>query len=719
MMRFGKPMFATAAAAIAIVCVLAAWMAKTHTVTAVEFYSERLKRYVIVADPSEVAAWDAAGGKMGWVRTGGQFTAYTYPWPGREPVHALIRAEGVGVASRFLCVGENECRSASEDAPWAHDDVAFYVPRPRAGKCPSDTYPVWRSRLSDAKGEINGRLTIDLTVYTRMTHQGFAPGGVVMCAPVSEDEKVADIVRLLEQSTLGPTEALVAEVKATGIEGWLNEQLAMNVTRYTQYSYAERPQNNSFASLCVDDETTPVTPEKYCHTYKIAPQPVGWEFFRQAKTAPDQLRLRMAHVWHQILVMSDGNGTYVYADFHQRLRDNAFGTFENLLLKFALSPQLGEFQNWVRNVPLHDGIRPNENFARELMQLFTIGVNELNDDGTAKLDAHGRLIPTYGQSDIETLARVFTGFDFPPMPGAAAGWGAPNYYVGDMIPYDDHHDMGGKRLLNGLIDLPAGEGAMADVRAAIHALVMHPNTPAFISKQLIQKLVTSSPTTDYVRRVAAVFKDNGKGVRGSLADVTRAVLLDPEARGPRRIDPEYGRLREPVLFWTAMIRALDVTTDGERPYALSGQSGELLFLPPTVFNYYPSDYTLAGSAVSAPEFGIFGSTEFLTRANQVHDLLYNADLSGTDVGAAWGPQPYVVNATGTPSPTLTAFLSDAGDADALVRRLDRLFLHGAMRPAMRDTIVRSVNQIAPENRRRRADLAVELTLTSVDYLIQK
>ena len=708
-----------AALVIAIALAFSVWVANTGTASAVEFYNSGLKRYFITADPQEAAMLDAGDVVKGWTRTGGQFTAYTYPWPGRTPVCRFVGTPGKGPSAHFFTADANECALAKHDPGWTYEKVAFYIPMPGAGSCPASTTPVWRSRFANPEGDVNYRLTADLTAYSRMARQGFAPEGVVMCAPVSDAEKEADIVRLLEQSTFGPTEALVREVKAKGIAPWIDEQLAMNVTRYTQYPYTQRPQNNSFASLCVDDTTPPVTPEKYCHTYKIAPQPVGWEFFRQAKTAPDQLRLRMAHVWHQIFVISDANGTYVYADFHQRLRDNVFGTFENLLLKFALSPQLGEYQNWIRNVPAHDGIRPNENFARELMQLFSIGVNEINDDGTVKLDANGHLIPTYLQSDIETLARVLTGFDFPPMPGAVPGWGAQNYYVGDMIPYDDHHDKGAKRLLNGIIDLPAGGGAMADVRASIHALTLHPNTPPFISRQLIQKLVTSSPTPGYVARIAAVFKDNGKGVRGDLGAVTRAILLDPEARGARKIDPEYGRLREPVLFWTAMIRGLDVTTDGEIPYALSGVSGQLLFLAPSVFNYYSSDYTLAGSAVAAPEFDIFNSAEFLTRANQVNDLLYNVDMPQGAVAPRWSPQPYVVNATGTPSPLLTAFLRDAGNADVLVDRLDKLFLHGTMRPAMRKTIVDAVNKVAPENALRRAKLAVELTLTSVDYQMQK
>ena len=194
--------------------------------------------------------------------------------------------------------------------------------------------------------------------------------------------------------------------------------------------------------------------------------------------------MRMAHVWHQIFVHSSNGGafeTYAHAEFQQRLRDGALGTFENLLQKYALSPQLGHFQNWVKNVPEHDGIRPNENFARELLQLFTIGVNQLNDDGTPKLDAKGQLVAAYAQSDIETLARVLTGYTFPTRPGATADfWGNRNYYFGDMIPFDKFHDTGAKAALGGRISFGPGGSAATEVRAAIKALVDHPNTPPFI-----------------------------------------------------------------------------------------------------------------------------------------------------------------------------------------------------------------------------------------------
>ena len=704
----------------AILALCAIGPARADLGTAIEFYNPQLNHYFITAFPEEAAALDAGNPVQGWVRTGGQFSVFTAPADGLSPVCRFVGTPGLGISSHFYTADAGECAIVRTMPAWTFEAIAFYIPTPINGNCGTN-WPVYRSYYTDQIADANHRFTVDLTAYVRMTQRrGDIPEGVVMCAPLSPAEIDADIVRLGEQATMGPTEAFVSEVRGKGAAAWVDEQLQMNLTRYTQPGWYE-PQTTMEAMLCINDTTPPITPEKFCDTNKKEPFPVAWEFFRQAKTAPDQLRLRMAHVWHQIFVVSLLSRTYAWAEFEQRLRDGAFGSFENLLVSYALSPQLGAFQNWVRNIPEHDGIRPNENFARELMQLMTIGVNELNEDGTPRLDANRQLIPTYGQADIMTLARVLTGFTFPSQPGKPLDfWGAQQYFIGDMIPFDEFHDQGVKVALNGRLYLGPGGGAMADVRAALKVLVDHPNTPPFISKQLIQKTVTSSPTPGYVARVAAVFKDNGAGVRGDLAAVTRAILLDPEARGARKIDPEYGRLREPVLFWTAMIRGLDVATDGLAPQIMVGGSLQELFAPPTVFSYYPADFTLSGGTVPGPEFGIFTTAEFVNRANGVNNLLYNRDGPWFWWTDAWGPQGFVPNATGTPSPTLEAFMPDAANPDVLVERMNRLFLHGTMKPDMRQTIVTAVTKLAaPSQAQRRVKMAVNLTLVSADYQVQK
>ena len=708
------------AAAIGAAIVAGTGVAHAGLGTAVEFYNAKINHYFVTAYPEEAAALDAGTNVKGWARTGGQFTVFTDPAEGLQAVCRFFGTPNVGPNSHFYTADAAECAKVKTYPAWTFEGIAFHIPMPTNGQC-GGNYPVYRSYYSDQISDANHRFTVDLTAHARMaTRRGDILEGVVMCAPTTEEEREADVVRFLEQATLGPTEALVAEVKAKGIAAWLDEQVPMNVTRYTQYPLWDEPID---PTLCVNDATLPVTPEKFCATLKKSPQPVGWEFFRQSKSAPDQLRMRMAHVWHQIFVHSSNGGafeTYANADFHQRIRDGALGMFESLLTRYALSPQLGNYQTWANNIPEQNGIKPNENFARELMQLFTIGVNMLHDDGSPWVGADGQFVSTYGQADIETFARILTGYTYPTRPGDTPKFWAPRYYFGDMVPFDQYHDKGTKSALAGRILMGAGGSAATEVRDALRALVNHPNTPPFIAKQLIQKTVTSSPTPGYVARIAAVFKDNGKGARGDLAAVTRAILLDPEARGARKIDREYGRMREPALLWTAMLRALDVTTDGYQPYVQGTQSSQTLFNSQTVFNYYPADYTLSGGNIPAPEFAIYTSAEFLYRANQVNDLLYNVDQSWSQSPLyGWGPIAYVPGAVGTPSPPLSAFLADAANPDVLVERLNRLFLHGAMTPAARKTVVNAVSKLDAAKPLRRVKMAVNLILVSIAYQVQK
>ncbi|MFO1316865.1 MAG: DUF1800 family protein [Burkholderiales bacterium] len=684
--------------------------------TAVEFYNKALNHYFVTAYPEEAAALDAGTNVKGWTRTGGQFTVFTEPAEGLQAVCRFFGTPNVGPNSHFYTADAAECAKVKTYPAWTFEGIAFYIPTTSNGDCGSN-WPVYRSYYSDQIRDANHRFTVDLTAHVRMAkRRGDILEGIVMCAPVTDEEREADVVRFLEQATLGPTEALVQEVKAKGIAAYIDEQLPLNVTRYTQLPYFENPVD---AATCTDDTTGALTPEKFCFTFKASSRPVGWEFFRQARAAPDQLRVRMAHNWHEIL-LAENFMTYAHADFQQRIRDHALGTFENLLLRYTLSPQLGKYQNWVFNKPEQNGIKPNENYARELLQLFTIGVSELNEDGTLVLDAKGQPVPTYAQADVETHARILTGYVYPPLPPDVKPVKFFEYFIGDMVPVESQHDKGAKTALNGRLTFAAGGNAKAEVEGLLRILVNHPNTPPFIVRQMIQKTVTSSPTPGYVARMVAVFKNNGKGVRGDLAAVTRAILLDPEARGARKIDPEYGRLRPPALFWTALIRGLDITTDGAVPYERGWNSGQSLFSPPSVFGYYPADFTLAGGAIPAPEFGIFGTSETLNRANQVVDILFNGEQPwANDPVYGWQPRTWIPGATGTRPPSLAAYLPYAGDAEALVARIDRFFLHGTMKADIRRTIVNAVNKIAATDATQRVRMALLLTLASMDYLVQK
>jgi uncharacterized protein (DUF1800 family) len=369
---------------------------------------------------------------------------------------------------------------------------------------------------------------------------------------------------------------------------------------------------------------------------------------------------------------------------------------------------MGDYLNMVNNDKPSKNVNPNENYARELMQLFSIGVWQLNQDGTQKLDPYSsQPIPTYGQDEIEGFAHVFTGWTYPILPGVPARTHNPKNYLGDMVPVDSNHDKGAKLLLNG-ITLTAGGTIQADLTAAIHNIFMHPNVGPFIGKQLIQKLVTGSPSTKYVARVTAVFNDNGQGVRGDLKAVVNAILTDPEARGATKPSPSYGKLREPVLFMAAAARALNTQSDGVYFGQQSGQLGQPLFNPASVFNYYPPTYLLPDTNELAPEFAIQNSSTTINRYNFANTLSF-----GTIAPLATLP-----GAIGT-TPNWAPLTALASNTTALLDALDGLLMHGTMSSAMRDTITTAVNAVAANNPLTRAKTAFYLVITSAEYQVER
>ncbi len=260
---------------------------------------------------------------------------------------------------------------------------------------------------------------------------------------------------------------------------------------------------------------------------------------------------------------------------------------------------MGEYLSMANNdkADTTRGTQANENYARELMQLFTIGTFLLNQDGSLQLDVNHQPVPTYTQSTIANFARVYTGWTYPTQPGAKLQKHNPAYYTGPMESFESNHDTGSKTLLNGVV-LPAGQTAEEDLGAALVNIFTHPNVAPFVSKNLIQHLVTSNPSPAYVSRIAAVFDDNGSGVRGDLRAVVRAILMDPEARagdsGPSLNPPDTsGHLREPVFFTASMLRGLGALVNDTN--GLAGQAaklGQTIFTPASVFNYYAPGYRI-------------------------------------------------------------------------------------------------------------------------------
>ena len=555
-------------------------------------------------------------------------------------------------------------------------------------------------------------------------------------APPASLPRDADVWRLLNQATFGASQAGAADVAAKGgVNAWVDDQLAKPlVSGYPQSRY------NRYQLRETDDCTTrdPLgqnypsnSPQSTCVRDHLSLAMMQRDFFTSATYNQDQLRQRVAWALSQILVISgvesDLSRAYVMARYQQIMFEEAFGNFETILKRITLSPAMGNWLDSVNNdrPDVAKGRVPNENYAREINQLFSIGLIELKADGTPLLDALGEEIPSYDQDDIKQFARVFTGYTYPNPDGSPITKKNGVYYGADMGVYPGTattgHDTDAKTLLDVTADgnanptvLPAGQTPQKDIDDAVHNVFMHPNTGPFIGKQLIQKLVTGNPSPAYVQRVAAKFANNGSGVRGDLKAVVRAVLLDPEARGPAKADPAFGTLREPVLMFTGLVRALNGVTDGS---ALGDRAGALQQRPyyaPSVFNYFQPDSMVPGTSILAPEFGIYNSNAAVARTNQVYSLVYGGI----------NPDGNLADAKGTRLNTMQ-FEPFATDAATLTDKVSEALLGAALPAAARNLVITAVNAITlsatptAQQKTDRARMAVYLIASSNHFQIQR
>ena len=552
----------------------------------------------------------------------------------------------------------------------------------------------------------------------------------------------ADTVRFLEQASWGPTPAEIARVKAMGFKAYLDEQFNLppaNVPKGSNFPDLAFPLDGNIEGCPTTNPSDPNYNQSVCLRDNYSMYPVHRTFFSNALYRNDQLRQRVAFALHQILVvsaLSEVNRPSWMTVYLQALDRNAFGSYKTLLNEITLTPAMGEFLD----MRLSTRTNPNENFAREVLQLFSIGTDVLNPDGTPQRDAQGATIPTYSQADVNEFTRVFTGWNFAP----ALGAGITNFRD-PMVPRGgQNHDAGAKTLLNGF-SIPACTStnsaqnvacAQSDMAAVMTHLADHPNVGPFISKQLIQHLVTSNPSPAYVERVARVFNNDCNGLysqgctnaRGNLKFVVQAILLDPEARGDVKTDPNYGKLREPAQFINGFLRAFNVksfdklsTSDGvlgnRSTGDFTGSIDQPIFQPPTVFSYYQPGYEVPGTKILGPAFGILSTTTTLRRANNINTLIFTGVSTNTTPTAASPDRP---RGTSIDIANLEAL---AGNPVDVVNALDALLLHGTMHPQMRSSIIASMNAINDANvttrNQKRARTAVYLVATSSQYDIQR
>ena len=513
--------------------------------------------------------------------------------------------------------------------------------------------------------------------------------------------------RLLVQATYGPTMAEIDRTARLGASAWIAGQFA-TAPMDTHWDYVVVRRGPIGCTVC-DSQHINATMES---------------FWTQAVRGPDQLRQRTVLALSELFVVSTVNSAVeIQADAHASYLDtlsrNAFGSFRALLEQVTVHPTMAHYLSHFRNQkedPVSGRI-PDENYAREVMQLFTIGLWQLNEDGSRRLDSNGQAIPTFTQADVMGLARVFTGWGWS---GAGTGEDFWHGWAGNagtwnkpMQNYPQHHSSSEKRFLGAVV--PAGTGGVASLKVAMDTLFNHPNVGPFIGSQLIKRFVTSNPSPAYVARVARAFNDNGAGVRGDMKAVLSAVLLDTEARSTTlaATSPTYGKLREPLVRLGTWLRAFDAKSSRgyfydiwnlEDPVSSIGQNP---LRAPSVFNWFRPNYSPPGQIMQqglvAPEFQITHETTVTGYANFITNLV--------DRGHGWNE----TNLRGD----YNAELALAGNPAALMDRLNMLLVAGQMSAATRSTILTAVNAMPASNPRGRVLTAVSLVMLSPDFVVQK
>jgi uncharacterized protein (DUF1800 family) len=522
-----------------------------------------------------------------------------------------------------------------------------------------------------------------------------------------------EAARFLTQASFGATDASISAVRGDGYAEWVAQQMAM-------------PVSGSHVAFMQARRALPGAPN---------PSVNEWygSFWQQAASAPDQLRQRVKFALSEIFVVSvaDPNVDELSAaSFYDMLGANAFGNFRTLLEQVSLHPAMGVYLTWLANqkADLTTGRHPDQNYARESMQLMTIGLYQLNLDGTQKLDGSGHPIATYSAADIAGLADVLTGYSwYSPTPTTTTFLGGKrdaNAILHPMIAYPSFHATTAKTFLGVTIPASTAPDPAGDLKIALDTLFNHPNVGPFISKQLIQRLVTSNPSPAYLARVATVFNNNGKGVRGDMAAVVKAILLDSEARNTAAalVDPSYGKLREPVIRMANWMRAFNAqSASGGWLLTSTAANTSLAEAPLTsssVFNFYRPGYVPPGTKLgahgfAAPEFQIADEVSVAGYLNTIQGAISSGVGSSHDITTAYAME-----------------MALAADAGTLVDRMNLLLLNGQMSPALRTRIVDAVNGVTIPGKTasqtqinaallNRAKLANFMTMASAEYLAQR
>lgn len=586
--------------------------------------------------------------------------------------------------------------------------------------------------------------------------------------PAGDRPSAKAAARFLVQAAFGPDMAEIARVQSLGFEGWIDDQFTRPVGRH-------QPDMEAIDAQIRADNPEDPNARAWSDDYAVA----WWNQAMKSGATADPLRQRVAYALSQILVISDrvdavGFYPVAMANYYDMLLDHAFGNYRDLLYRTTLHPCMGAYLSHLRNAPEDpaNNLFPDENYAREIMQLFSIGLWQLEPDGSRTLDANGRPIPSYTNDDIRNFAKVFTGLTLKRRGGSTDPqvrtadwyyWTDDETYEGTMEMWDleswvyrsdrpwinspeHYHDRSAKTLLNGTV-LPPNQRGLKDIADAIDNLHAHPNTGPFISRLLIQRLVTSNPSRDYISRVAAVFNAN-KANPQQLQAVVKAILLDPEARDPAKItDPEHGKQREPYLRIANLMKAFGASAANgkyELRY-LDNPTAQRPLHSPSVFNFYLPDYQppgdMAARGLYGPEFQITTEITAISNPNYMLSSLggWREWLNGSHTPNyypgdfnLWGSsydEDDPRHDTDLVVPDYSAELALAADPAALLRRLDLLLTWGNLSPRQHQIIREALERITPSDHspsgypddylRLRVEMAAYLISVSPEFCILK
>lgn len=506
--------------------------------------------------------------------------------------------------------------------------------------------------------------------------------------------------RLAKQASFGPTLALITEiVDAKSAEGWIEEQLNLELSSY--YDLSTKAVPSDYCSKLIGNSSSECVRDNFSVT------PLQMRFYANAMHKEDQVRQRVSFALSQIIVVSDYDvhSTAGLSTFNQILLSQSFGNYRNILKEVTLNGYMGDYLDMVDS----NKIAPNENYARELMQLFSIGTALLNPNGTPQSDSTGAPIAAYTNNDVKEIARALTGWTYAHL-GSATDFGSRDLSR-PMEKLSSRFDSGAKAFLGTRI--AAGSSQEENVDAVIDAVFNHPNTPPFVCKRLIQQLTQANPTPGYVERVSRAFVDNGKGMRGDMKAVVRAIYLDPEARAA---SPTPGKVKEPVLLATSLARAIGYKSDGYAFTTRDYSMGQVPFRSPSVFNFYSFDFPLQyASEYVSPSSKILNTSSIVAR----HNFVYDWTITGNGTAAEYQARP---GFTGTQVDWASWEAHGADDAKT-IDRINLVMLNGTMTAAQRASIASAMAAIKNNDpalqARKRAQVALYIVASSPLFQVDR